>query len=60
MDATRTDTDEHPVDEQIVRKGKLDDDEKLDIALEGSMMTSEPPQISEPRTAGDDAQDEAD
>ena len=59
MDARRTDTDEHPVDEQVIQKGKLDDDEKLDIALEGSMMTSEPPQISEPRTAGDDAQDDA-
>ena len=32
----------------------LDEDAKLDIALEGSMMTSEPPQMSEPRTVNDD------
>ena len=53
-DPKRTDADEHPIDEQALRKGKLNDDEKLDIALEGSMMTSEPPQIAEPKTAEDD------
>jgi hypothetical protein len=42
-------------DEQPLRQGKLDADEKLDIALQGSMMTSEPPQISEPKTTDDDA-----
>lgn len=52
-DKLRTDADEHPIDDQAVRKGELSDDEKLDIALEGSMMTSEPPQIAEPRTATD-------
>ena len=39
----RTDADEHPVDAQPLKKGKLSDEEKLDIALQGSMMTSEPP-----------------
>ncbi len=53
MDGKRTDTDEHPVDDQPVKKGVLTDDEKLDIALEASMMTSEPPQITEPKTAAD-------
>jgi hypothetical protein len=53
-DTRRTDTDEHSIDDQVVRTGKLDVDEKLDIALEGSMMTSEPPQIAEPKTAEDD------
>lgn len=53
-DTHRTDADEHPIDDQKVRPGKLDADEKLDIALEGSMMTSEPPQIAEPKTADDD------
>ena len=52
-DTTRTDADEHPIDDQVVRKGELSEDEKLDIALEGSMMTSEPPQIAEPKTAAD-------
>jgi hypothetical protein len=41
-------------DEQPIATGKLDEDEKLDIALQGSMMTSEPPQLAEPRTAEDD------
>jgi hypothetical protein len=48
---------ELPIDDQPLREGKLDADEKLDIAIAGSMMTSEPPQISEPRTAGDDAEE---
>lgn len=48
------DADERIHDAQELRDGKLSDDEKLDIALQGSMMTSEPPQISEPRTAEDD------
>lgn len=52
-DTPRTDTDEHPIDDQVVRKGELSDDEKLDIALEGSMITSEPPQITGPKTAAD-------
>ena len=55
----RTDSDEHPVDDQTVRKGDLTADEKLDIALEGSMLTSEPPQIAEPKTAAD-AEEESD
>lgn len=54
-DTPRTDADEHPIDAKAPRKGELTADEKLDIALEGSMMTSEPPQIAEPRTAEDDA-----
>ncbi len=53
MDGKRTDADEHPVDDQEVRTGELTEDEKLDIALEGSMLTSEPPQIVEPKTAAD-------
>ncbi len=53
-DKPRTDADEHPIDAQVIQKGKLDEDEKLDIALEGSMMTSEPPQIAEPKTAADE------
>lgn len=52
-DRPRTDADEHPIDDQAIRKGELSDDQKLDIALEGSMMTSEPPQIAEPKTAAD-------
>ena len=32
----------------------LDEDAKLDIALEGSMMTSEPPQMAEPKTAAEE------
>jgi len=52
-DRPRTDADEHPIDDQPIRKGELSDDDKLDIALEGSMMTSEPPQIAEPKTAVD-------
>ena len=56
----RTDTDEHPVDDQKVRKGELSIDEKLDIALEGSMLTSEPPQITEPKTATDAEDDKPD
>lgn len=47
----RTDVDEHPIDNQPLKRGRLDDDTKLDIALEGSLMTSEPPQITEPKTA---------
>lgn len=58
-DPKRTDADEHPVDDQAIETGELTPDEKLDIALEGSMMTSEPPQITEPRTAEDDAEDKA-
>lgn len=54
-DTPRTDADAHPVDAQVLKKGALSKEEKLDIALQGSMMTSEPPQISEPRTAEDDA-----
>ena len=50
----RTDADEHPVDAQPLKKGKLSDEEKLDIALQGSMMTSEPPQLSEPKTASEE------
>lgn len=53
----RTDADEHPVDDQELKKGELTPEEKLDIALEGSMMTSEPPQIAEPRTADDANED---
>lgn len=49
----RTDADEHPVDAQKLKKGKLSADEKLDIALQGSMLTSEPPQITEPKTASE-------
>ncbi|WP_157080302.1 hypothetical protein [Sphingobium cloacae] len=52
-DAPRTDADEHAIDDQELKKGQLTSDEKLDIALEGSMMTSEPPQITEPRRADD-------
>ena len=54
MDDNRTDADEHPIDAQPLKKGELTDYQKLDIALEGSMMTSEPPQIAEPRTTADD------
>lgn len=50
----RKDTDEHPIDDQTLRTGRLDEDDKLDIALEGSMLTSEPPQITEPKSAEDD------
>lgn len=50
-------TDELPLDDQELRTGELDEDEKLDIAIEGSMMTSEPPQIAEPRTTADDKRD---
>ena len=53
MDGKRTDADEHPVDDQELKEGALSDDEKLDIGLEGSMLTSEPPQIVEPKTAAD-------
>lgn len=48
------DTDDLPADDQAIEVGKLDVDRKLDIALQGSMMTSEPPQITEPRTIADD------
>jgi hypothetical protein len=51
---TRTDADEHAIDNQALKKGQLDEDTKLDIALQGSMMTSEPPQIAEPKRAADD------
>lgn len=54
-DRKPTDADEHPVDAQPLRKGALDADEKLDIALQGSMMTSEPPQIAAPKRANDKA-----
>ena len=50
----RKDADERPIDHQVIESGKLDEDQKLDIALEGSMMTSEPPQIAEPKTVADD------
>ena len=50
----RTDADERILDAQPIKEGTLTDDEKLDIALQGSMMTSEPPQISEPKTSDDD------
>lgn len=53
-DPKRTDADEHPVDDQVIRKGHLDEEEKLDIALEGSMMTSEPPQLTEPKSAAEE------
>jgi hypothetical protein len=53
VDTKRSDADEHPVDDQPVKTGRLSDDEKLDIALEGSMMTSEPPQMAEPKTAAE-------
>ena len=57
MDETpRTDADERIRDEQELKTGKLTEDEKLDIALQGSMMTSEPPQIAEPKTAEDEAE----
>lgn len=52
----RTDADERIVDAQPLKPGELSEDEKLDIALQGSMMTSEPPQIAEPKTAEDDAE----
>ncbi len=58
-DTPRTDADAHPVDAQVLKEGRLSKEEKLDIALQGSMMTSEPPQISEPRTTDDD-ENEAD
>lgn len=48
-DTTRTDADDQPL-----KEGQLDEDTKLDIALQGSMITSEPPQISEPKRATDD------
>jgi len=54
----RTDADERILDAQPLQKGELTEDEKLDIALAGSMMTSEPPQIAEPRTVNDDAHEE--
>ena len=55
MDETpRTDADERILDAQPLKEGKLSEDEKLDIALQGSMMTSEPPQLSEPKTVDDD------
>lgn len=57
-DKPQTDADERIRDEQPIKDGKLDADEKLDIALQGSMMTSEPPQISEPKTTADDAHDD--
>ncbi len=57
MDNEPGSADELPLDDQPLKKGRLDADEKLDIALEGSMMTSEPPQISEPKTAADRAAD---
>lgn len=53
-DRPKTDADEHPIDNQPLKKGRLDDDAKLDIALEGSLMTSEPPQIAEPKSTSDD------
>lgn len=53
MADTPTSEDEFPLDAQPLKKGELSEDEKLDIALQGSMMTSEPPQISEPKTAED-------
>ena len=57
-DQADDDRDALPLDAQPLRKGTLSPDEKLDIALEGSMMTSEPPQLAEPKTAaaehGDD------
>jgi hypothetical protein len=54
MPDTPTSEDELPLDDQPIKKGELSEDEKLDIALEGSMMTSEPPQISEPKRADTD------
>lgn len=57
-DPKRTDADERIIDEQPIKEGVLSEDDKLDIALQGSMMTSEPPQISEPKTAEDDADGE--
>ena len=53
-ETTHTDAEEHPIDNQAIKNGQLDEDTKLDIALEGSMMTSEPPQITEPKRATDD------
>ncbi len=51
------DSDDLPADDQAIEVGKLNVDRKLDIALQGSMMTSEPPQITEPRTVADDDDD---
>lgn len=58
MDKSQTSADEFPIDAQEIKKGELSEDEKLDIALQGSMMTSEPPQISEPKTIADDDQED--
>lgn len=58
-DPKRTDADERIIDDQPIKEGVLSEDEKLDIALQGSMMTSEPPQIAEPKTVEDDT-DETD
>lgn len=49
-----TDADSRIHDEQEIKSGDLDDDAKLDIALQGSMMTSEPPQMAEPKSAAED------
>jgi hypothetical protein len=53
MAEPRTDADGRIHDEQEVETGHLSEDEKLDIALQGSMMTSEPPQMAEPKQAAD-------
>ena len=46
---TETDEDGNP----------LNEDAKLDIALQGSMMTSEPPQMAEPKTAAEEKAERA-
>lgn len=58
-DTPHDDRESRPIDAQPVRTGELSADEKLDIALQGSMMTSEPPQLSEPKTAAAEHGDEA-
>jgi hypothetical protein len=43
-----------PLAETDADGNPLDEDAKLDIALEGSMSTSEPPQMSEPKTGAEE------
>ena len=57
-DPSKKSSDELPLDAQVVQEGELSEDEKLDIALQGSMMTSEPPQLTEPKTAAAERADE--
>lgn len=43
-----------PLAETDADGNPLNEDAKLDIALQGSMMTSEPPQLAEPKTAAEE------